>query len=144
MFNHFVALGSAVSNRSRKIIANYWRRRISVCFQSGVANAINTRSNRLTARTHTAGPHIISQGESFYPGLVEKQAEAFRDGSLIAWGDEIDNGEGWGTVGAGGGGCVYVFEKNGIELLGMGRDPHNFTESFFKEVQIVQLGVSFY
>eukprot|EP01036_Dinobryon_divergens_P061866 gene61866-biopygen30822 len=45
MFNHFVALGSAVSNCSREIIANYWRRRISVCLQSGVANAINTRSN---------------------------------------------------------------------------------------------------
>jgi hypothetical protein len=93
MFNHFVALGSAVSNCSREIIANYWRRRISVCLQSGVANAINTRSNRLTARTLTAGSHI-SQGESFYPGLVEEQAEAFRDGSLIAWGDEFDNGGG--------------------------------------------------
>ena len=52
-----------------------------------------TRSNRLTARTLTAGPHI-SQGESFYPGLVEEQAEAFRDGSLIAWGDEVDDGGG--------------------------------------------------
>ena len=31
----------------------------------------------------TAGPHT-SQGESFYPGLVEEQAEAHRDGSLIA------------------------------------------------------------
>ena len=91
MFNHFVALGSAASNCSREIIANYWRRRISICLQSGVANAINPRSNRLTARTLTAGPHIC-QGESFYPGLVEEQAEAFRDGSLIAWGDEVDNG----------------------------------------------------
>jgi len=91
MFNHFVSLGSVISNCPREIIANYWRRRISVCLQSGVANAINTRANRLTARTLTAGPHI-SQGESFYPGLVEEQAEAYRDGSLIAWGVEEDNG----------------------------------------------------
>jgi hypothetical protein len=93
MFNHFVALGSAVSNCSREIIANYWRRRISICLQSGVANAINTRSNRLTARTLTAGTHI-SQGESSYPGVVEEQSEAFRDGSLIAWGDAEDDGGG--------------------------------------------------
>ena len=93
MFNHFVALGAAVSSCSREVIANYWRRRISVCLQSGIANAINTRSNRLTARTLTAGPHS-SQGESCYPGLVEEQAEAFRDGSLSAWGDEVDDGGG--------------------------------------------------
>jgi hypothetical protein len=56
----------------------------------------------LTARTLTAGPHI-SQGESFYPGLVvEEQAEAYRDGSLIAWGDEEDEGGGLGTTSAGG------------------------------------------
>jgi hypothetical protein len=93
MFNHFVTLGSAASNCSREIIANYWRRRISVRLQSGVANAINTRANRLSARTLTAGPHI-SQGESFYPALVEEQAEAFRDGSLIAGGVEEDDGGG--------------------------------------------------
>ncbi len=94
MFNHFVALGSAASNCSREIIANYWRRRISVCLQSGVANTIKTRANRWTARTLTAGPHT-SQGETFNPpGLVEEQAEAYRDGSLIAWGDEEDEGGG--------------------------------------------------
>jgi hypothetical protein len=58
-----------------------------------VANAINTRSNRLTARTLTAGTHI-GQGESSYPGVVEEQSEAFRDGSLIAWGDAEDDGGG--------------------------------------------------
>ena len=94
MFNHFVSLGSVISNCPREIIANYWRRRISVCLQSGVANAINTRTNRLTARTLNPGPHT-SHGESFYPGVVVEQAEAFRDGSLIAWGDdEEDNGGG--------------------------------------------------
>jgi hypothetical protein len=93
MLNHFVTLGSVVSNCSREIIANYWRRRICICLQSGVANAINTRSNRLTARTLTAGTHI-SQGESSYPGVVEEQSEAFRDGSLIAWGDAEDDGGG--------------------------------------------------
>ena len=93
MFNHFVALGAAASTCSREILANYWRRRISVCLQSGIANAINTRSNRLTARTLTNGPHI-SQGESFYPGVMEEQSEAFRDGSLIAWGVEVDEGGG--------------------------------------------------
>ena len=42
MFNHFVALGSTVSNCSCEIIADYWRRRISECLQSGVANAIKS------------------------------------------------------------------------------------------------------
>jgi len=94
MFNHFVSLGSVISNCPREIIANYWRRRISVCLQSGVANAINTRTNRLTARTLNPGPQT-SHDESFYPGVVVEQAEAFRDGSLIAWGDdEGDNGGG--------------------------------------------------
>ena len=40
MFNHFITLGAANSNIPRTILANYWRRRISVCLQSGVANAI--------------------------------------------------------------------------------------------------------
>ena len=90
MFNHFVARGSANTNCSREIIANYWRRRIAVCLQCGVAHAINTRSNRLTARTLASGHHI-SQGESAYPGLVEEQAEAYRDGTQIAWGDAADD-----------------------------------------------------
>ena len=52
MFNYFISLGAANTNIPRDILANYWRRRISVCLQSGVANAINTRKiNRLTART---------------------------------------------------------------------------------------------
>jgi hypothetical protein len=55
MFNHFISLGAANSNIPRAILANYWRRRISVCLQNGVANAINTRSNRLTARSLGAG-----------------------------------------------------------------------------------------
>ena len=55
-----------------------------------MANAINTRTNGLAAQTPT-GPHA-TQGESFYPGLIEEQAEAFRDGSRIAWGDEEDDG----------------------------------------------------
>ena len=46
MFNHFISLGAANTNTPRAILANYWRRRISVCLQSGVANAMNTRSNR--------------------------------------------------------------------------------------------------
>ena len=91
MFNHFVAHGSAANNSCpREITANYWRRRISVCLQTGVANAINTRTNGLAAQTPT-GPQA-TQGESFYPGLIEEQAEAFRDGSRIAWGDEEDDG----------------------------------------------------
>ena len=57
--------------------------------------SINTRSNRLTARTLNPGHHI-SHGESFYPGVImEEQAEAFRDGSLIAWGNEEDDDGGW-------------------------------------------------
>ena len=88
MFNHFISLGSVVTNIPRAILANYWRRRISVCLQRGVANAINTRTNRLTARTLNSGSFAGGQGESSFPGLVEEQSEAYRDGSLIAWGEE--------------------------------------------------------
>ena len=85
MFNHFISLGAANSNIPRAILANYWRRRISVCLQSGVANAINTRNNRLTARTLGAG-----RRKRFFPGLIEEQSEAFRDGVPI--GRDFDGG----------------------------------------------------
>ena len=78
MFNHFISLGASSTHLPQAVLANYWRRRISVCLQKGVANAINTQTNRLTAQTLTAGPHT-GQGESFYPGVIEDQAEAFRD-----------------------------------------------------------------
>ena len=91
MFNHFITLGTANTNIPRAILANYWRRRISVCLQSGVANAINTRSNRLTARTLGAGGlHYSSQGEAFFPGVIEEQPGAFRDGVPI--GRDLDGG----------------------------------------------------
>jgi hypothetical protein len=91
MFNHFISLGAANTNIPRAILANYWRRRILVCLQSGVANAINTRSNRLkTARTLGAGGLHSSRGEAFFPGLIEEQSEAFRDGVPI--GRDFDGG----------------------------------------------------
>jgi hypothetical protein len=91
MFNHFISLGAAHNtNIPRAILANYWRRRISVCLQSGVANAINTRSNRLTARSLGAGGLHSSHGEAFFPGLIEDQSEAFRDGVPI--GRDFDGG----------------------------------------------------
>ena len=92
MFNHFISLGAANSNIPRAILANYWRRRISVCLQSGVADAINTRSNRLTARSLDAGGLHSSHGEAFFPGLIEDQSEAkaFRDGVPI--GRDFDGG----------------------------------------------------
>ena len=97
MFTHFISLGAVVTNIPKAILANYWRRRISVCLQRGVANAINTRTNKLTARTLDTGSS--SQGECFFPGLVEEQSEAYRDGSLIACGEEEDSW-GCGTMGA--------------------------------------------
>jgi len=66
MLNHFISLGAANTNIPRAILANYWRRRILVCLQSGVANAINTRSNRLTARTLGAGGLHSSNGEALF------------------------------------------------------------------------------
>jgi len=94
MFNHFITLGTANSNIPRAILANYWRRRISVCLQSGVAaNAINTRTNRLTARTLGASGLHPSHGEAFFPGLIEEQSEAFRDGVSIGLdGRDFDGG----------------------------------------------------
>ena len=90
MFNHFITLGAANTNIPRAILANYWRRRISVCLQSGVANAINTRSNRLTARSLGAGGLHSSHGEASFPGLIEDQSEAFCDGVPI--GRDFDGG----------------------------------------------------
>jgi hypothetical protein len=91
MFNHFISLDAANSNIPRAILANYWRCRSLVCLQSGVANAINTRSNRLTtARTLGAGGLNSSHGEAFFPGLIEEQSEAFRDGVPI--GRDFDGG----------------------------------------------------
>ncbi len=90
MFNHFISLGAAHTNIPRAILANYWRRWISVCLQSGVANAINTRSNRLTARFLGAGGLHSSHGEAFFPGLIEDQSKAFRDGFPI--GRDFDGG----------------------------------------------------
>ncbi len=97
MFTHFISLGAVVIQIPKAILANYWRKRISVCFQRGVANAINTRTNKLTAWTLDTG--FSSQGESFFPGMVEEQSEAYRDGSLIACGEEEDSW-GCGTMGA--------------------------------------------
>jgi hypothetical protein len=71
MFNHFITLGTANTNIPRAILANYWRRRISVCLQSGVANAINTRTNRPTARTYAGCRRAALQ-----PG-----------GSVLSWRD---------------------------------------------------------
>ena len=91
IFNHFITLGVANSNIPRTILANYWRRRISVCLHSGVANAINTRANRLSARTLGAsGLHPSHHGETFFPGLIEEQSEAFRNGVSI--GRDFDGG----------------------------------------------------
>ena len=91
MFTHFISLGAVVTNIPKTILANYWRRRISVCLQRGVANAINTRTNKLAARTLDAGSSS-AQGESSFPGLVEEQSEAYRDGCPIAWGDDSESG----------------------------------------------------
>ena len=90
----FPCLGAVVTNIPKAVLANYWQRRISVCLQRGVTNAINTRTNRrLTTRTLDTGSS--GQGESFFPGLVEEQSEAYRDGSLIACGEEEDS---WGVA----------------------------------------------
>jgi hypothetical protein len=86
----FVSLGAANTNIRRAVLANYWRRRISVCLQSGVANAINTRSNRLAARSLGAGGLHSSHEEAFFPGLIEEQSEAFRDEVPI--GRDFDGG----------------------------------------------------
>ena len=96
LFNHFISLDAANINIPRAILANYWRRRISVCLQSGVANAINTRSNRLTARTLGAGGLHSSHGEAFFPGLIEERSEVFRDGVPI--GRDFDIGQCGGGI----------------------------------------------
>ena len=43
MFPHFISMGTVVMTHIPKAkLANNWRRRISVCLQRGVENAINT------------------------------------------------------------------------------------------------------
>ena len=74
MFNHFIP---------RAILANYWRRRISVCLQSGVSNAINTRINRLTARTLGAGGLHSSHGEAFFRAQLRSNRRHFETESLL-------------------------------------------------------------
>jgi hypothetical protein len=86
MFNHFIFLGVANTNIPRAILDGV----VSVCLQSGLANAINTRSNRLTARSLGAGGLHCSHGEAFFPGLIEEQSEVFRDGVSI--GRDFDGG----------------------------------------------------
>ena len=72
MLNHFIFLGTANTNIPRAILVNLWRRQISVCLQSGVANAIYTRINRLTASTLGAEGLCSSLGEAFFPCLIEE------------------------------------------------------------------------
>ena len=112
MFTHFISLGAVLTQIPKAILANYWRRRISVCLQRGVANAINTRTNRQIARTLDTGSS--SQGESFFPGLVEEQSEAYRVGSLIACGEEEDSW-GCGTMSAWGGGTTSAWGEDGAQ-----------------------------
>jgi hypothetical protein len=57
MFNHFITLGTANSNIPWAILANYWRRWISVCLQSGVANA-----NVCSELTGSQRGHWVQEG----------------------------------------------------------------------------------
>ena len=84
VFRHFITLGAANSGISFPILANYWRRRISMSLQKGIANAINTRANRLATNSLTS---IKDAGESAVPGVIEEQAEAWINGSLLDWGE---------------------------------------------------------
>eukprot|EP01036_Dinobryon_divergens_P034791 gene34791-biopygen27503 len=49
------------------------------------SNKVNLQATTIMQRIkERRAPHQ----PSFYPGVVEEQAKAFRDGSLIAWGDK--------------------------------------------------------
>ena len=86
-FQRFISQGSATTAIPAPILANYWRRRLSVTLQKGNSNAINVRLNRLPAKTlATVADGKFLPGSS-RPGLVEDQAEAYMDGALIPWGD---------------------------------------------------------
>ena len=83
VFRHFITLGAANSGISFAILANYWRRRISMTLQKGVANAVNTRVNRLVSHGLTSPRDA---GESAAPSVMEEQVEAWVNGSQIEWG----------------------------------------------------------
>ena len=74
VFRHFINLGAANSGIPSSILANYWRRRISMTLQKGVANAINTRANRLVNHSLSSPQDA---GESTRPGVIEGQTEAW-------------------------------------------------------------------
>ena len=52
--------------------------------QKGVANAVNTRVNRLVSHSLTSSRDAA--GESAAPNVMEEQAEAWVNGSQIEWG----------------------------------------------------------
>ena len=84
VFRHFITQGAANSGISIAILANYWRRRISMALQKGVANAINTRINRLVDHSLTSPQDA---GESASPGVIEEQSEAWVNGIQLGWGE---------------------------------------------------------
>lgn len=84
MFKRFIAHGVVTSGIPEAILINYWRRRISMALQKGVANAINTRANRLCSRSLGSAS---GAGESAYEGVIEEQCEAYAFGAQIPWGD---------------------------------------------------------
>ena len=66
----------------------------------------------MTARTLNPGSFAGGQGESSFPGLVEEQSEAYRDGSLIAWGEEEEY---WGSGTLG----VRLYESLGGRIMSL-------------------------
>ena len=85
VFRHFITQGAANSGISYAILANYWRRRISMALQKGVAEAINTRVNRLVSHSLTSPQDA---GESASLGVIEGQTEAWINGIQLGWGED--------------------------------------------------------
>ena len=55
-----------------------------MALQKGVANAINTRINRLVDHSLTSPQDA---GESASPGVIEEQSEAWVNGIQLGWGE---------------------------------------------------------
>ena len=79
MFRHFITLVATNSGIPFAVLANYWRRRISMSLQKGVAHAVNTRVNQLISR------NLVGSQDAGELEVIEEHADAWIGGVPLEW-----------------------------------------------------------
>ena len=79
MFRHFITLGATNSGIPFAVLANYWRRRIFMSLQKGVAHAVNTRVNQLISR------NLVGSQDAGELEVIEEHADAWIGGVPLEW-----------------------------------------------------------